>query len=102
MGEMACYTERCPQCGNYPPGKKPYNLVVQQAQQQQMHQQRKQQERRKDNHLKIESKANFQIVKLLKYLVWHGDFNFRVENDPRNCLIFTSYLATLRNNQSYS
>ena len=22
MGEMACYTERCPQCGNVPPCRK--------------------------------------------------------------------------------
>jgi hypothetical protein len=26
MGEMACYTDRCRRCGNYPPGRQPYDM----------------------------------------------------------------------------
>lgn len=63
MGEMACYQERCPQCGRVPPGNKPVfderaeraerqaaqnghhqRLQQQQLQQQQLQQQQLQQQ----------------------------------------------------------
>ena len=34
MGEMACYTDRCPQCGRPPPGGKPILQAARPAPQQ--------------------------------------------------------------------